>query len=261
MTDDHSYSRGILPSSLGRTAAQRPGMRGAPQHVGCQVDLAVTCQVPHNADARDARLWCLGSQRRGTPRAPTMAASQVSSEAGPDPGWEPRSTARRLANVSPRIVRGPHAGSPHTSMHARRPDTALPAAEKCHGYRRPGRALAFPLVCPVSGSRMAGRRPSAPGRLCTRSPAAAGKYDQEPTGAPTCPRTPCEDRPRSETPVLSSTLALACPGRRPSAAWNASANPAMPLRAILMNHDYPAVAAPSRGLSPRSPALCASMTG
>jgi hypothetical protein len=90
MTDDHSYSRGILPSSLGRTAAQRPGMRGAPQHVGCQVDLAVTCQVPHNPDERDARLRCLGSQRRGTPRAPTMAASQVSSEAGPDPGWGPR---------------------------------------------------------------------------------------------------------------------------------------------------------------------------
>jgi len=41
----------------------------------------------------------------------------------------------------------------------------------------------------------------------------------------------------------------------------ASAFPSMPLRDILADHDYTYFGAPSRGLSPRSPSLRASMTG
>jgi hypothetical protein len=71
MTDDHSYSRGILPSSVGRTAAQRPGMRGAPQHVGCQVDLAVTRQVGPPQPGRTRR----------TPPVPREPAARLPSGA------------------------------------------------------------------------------------------------------------------------------------------------------------------------------------
>jgi hypothetical protein len=67
---------------------------------------------------------------------------------------------------------------------------------------------------------------------------------QETGGAPTFPRAPSEDMPRSPTPVVSCARAKVHPGRRPSSHWKPSAT-----------HHVPHGGAPSRGLSPRSTRL------
>ena len=65
-------------------------------------------------------------------------------------------------------------------------------------------------------------------------------YRKEPGGSPKFPRSPCEDMPRSQTPVASCARAKAHPGLRPSSHWKPSAH-----------HDSTHFGAPSRGLPPR----------
>jgi hypothetical protein len=89
----------------------------------------------------------------------------------------------------------------------------------------------------------------------------SGHDDQESRGSPTFPSAPSERVPRSETPGVSSTLALVCPGLRPSGACTPSACPAIPLRAILADRDYTHVGAPARGLLPRDTRLHTPITG
>ena len=72
----------------------------------------------------------------------------------------------------------------------------------------------------------------------------AGHGLKETGGAPTCPPSPAEALPRSQTPVVAGARAPTHPGRRPSSPWQPSASP-----------DAPPVGAPSRGLSPRSTRL------
>jgi len=53
------------------------------------------------------------------------------------------------------------------------------------------------------------------------------EYGKETGGSPTFPRYPYGYMPRSQTPVVSSTLALACPRLLPSGHWKPSAFPAV----------------------------------
>jgi hypothetical protein len=65
-------------------------------------------------------------------------------------------------------------------------------------------------------------------------------WDKETGGAPKFPSSPCEDMPRSQTPVVSCALAIAHPGLLPSSACKPSAY-----------HDYTHFGAQSRGLPSR----------
>src|SRR6266436_107781 len=63
------------------------------------------------------------------------------------------------------------------------------------------------------------------------------EFDKETGGSPKFPSSPCEDMPRSQTPVVSCALALPHAGLLPSSACKPSAS-----------HDYTPFGAPSRGL-------------
>ena len=67
---------------------------------------------------------------------------------------------------------------------------------------------------------------------------------KETDGSPKFPSSPCEDMPRSQTPVVSCALAIAHPGLLPSSACKPSAY-----------HDSTHFGAPSRGLPSRYPRL------
>ncbi len=58
---------------------------------------------------------------------------------------------------------------------------------------------------------------------------------KETGGSPTCPSPPAADMPRSQTPVVSSILALMHPGLLPSGACQPSAFPSIPLKDILLS--------------------------
>ena len=68
----------------------------------------------------------------------------------------------------------------------------------------------------------------------------SGHVVKETDGSPKFPSSPCEDMPRSQTPVVSCSLALTRAGLRPSRACKPSAH-----------HDYTHFGAPSRGLPSR----------
>jgi hypothetical protein len=68
----------------------------------------------------------------------------------------------------------------------------------------------------------------------------SGHVVKETGGSPKFPSSPCADMPRSQTPVVSYTLAIARLGLLPSSACKPSAS-----------HDDTHFGAPSRGLSPR----------
>jgi hypothetical protein len=68
----------------------------------------------------------------------------------------------------------------------------------------------------------------------------SGHVVKETDGSPKFPSSPCEDMPRSQTPVVSCALAIAHPGLLPSSACKPSAS-----------HDYTHFGAPSRGLPSR----------
>jgi hypothetical protein len=129
-------------------------------------------------------------------------------------------------------------------------------------------SLALPIPCrlpsfvvAVSGSWPAGSPPGPRQGGGVRRLPHPGNCPKEAGGSPKFPGAPCADRPRSQTPVVSRTLARACPGRRPSAAGNASAFPSRPRSDILADHNDTHVGAQARGLSPRSPELRTSMAG
>ena len=68
----------------------------------------------------------------------------------------------------------------------------------------------------------------------------SGNVVKETGGSPTFPSSPCEDMPRSQTPVVSCALALPHPGLLPSSACKPSAS-----------HDSTHFGAQSRGLPSR----------
>jgi hypothetical protein len=61
--------------------------------------------------------------------------------------------------------------------------------------------------------------------------------------------------PRSQTPVVSHTLALTCLGLLPSGRWTPSAFPLPTWRGYPIDHDYTHFEAQSRGLRPCFPQL------
>ena len=96
------------------------------------------------------------------------------------------------------------------SLVARHPDT-LPAS----------------MVCGVpEGLVTRGKLQATPGPLVTRSPH-SGSVVKETDGSPTFPSSPSEDMPRSQTPVVSCTLAIAHTGLLPSGHWKPSAFPSI----------------------------------
>jgi hypothetical protein len=80
-------------------------------------------------------------------------------------------------------------------------------------------------------------------------------------GSPTFPRHSGESLPRSQTPVVSWTLALAHPGRLPSGHCTPSAFPSLQREVYPVDHDSTYFGAPSRGLLPRSFQLRTPITG
>jgi hypothetical protein len=116
--------------------------------------------------------------------------------------------------------------------------------------------LSAPSVCvPHSGSLVVGSCLPAPGLLFSRYPCSSGTSDKETRGSPKFPSSPSEDMPRSQTPVVSSTLALTRPGLLPSGACKPSAFPSIPPEGYPTVHNYTHFGAQSRGLPPRYPRL------
>jgi hypothetical protein len=89
---------------------------------------------------------------------------------------------------------------------------------------------------------------------------------KETVGSPKFPRCPHEHMPRSQTPVVSYTLALSCLGLLPSVACRTSAFSLLVERLSstklsFVDHDYTDFGAQSRGLRPCSPQLQTPVTG
>ena len=78
-------------------------------------------------------------------------------------------------------------------------------------------------------------------------------------GSPKFPSYPCEDMPRSQTPVVSCALAIAHPGLLPSCACKPSAFAAIPLRLSCCPRLYifrGSITRPASSLTPASYAHC-----
>ena len=94
-----------------------------------------------------------------------------------------------------------------------------------------------------------GDHPSAPGRFCI--PVYLSRCTpQGDGGSLEFPDYPCVYMPRSQTPVVSSRLAMASPGLVPSVYSRTSAFPSS-RRVILSDHNYTIFGAQSRGLHTR----------
>src|SRR5215510_7618046 len=105
--------------------------------------------------------------------------------------------------------------------------------------RSPIPCVLLTFVVSPKGSLCGRSAQTTPGLLVTRSPH-SGMLIKATDGSPKFPRSPCEDMPRSQTPVVSCALAITHPGRLPSSHWKPSAS-----------HHVTLFGAPSRGLSPR----------
>src|SRR5206468_5649809 len=88
-------------------------------------------------------------------------------------------------------------------------------------------------------------------RACGHPVPHSGSMVTETGGSPTFPSSPSEDLPRSQTLLVSWTLAKAPPGLLPAGACTPSAFLSIPLERYPAVHDSPHFGAPSRGLSPR----------
>ena len=112
--------------------------------------------------------------------------------------------------------------------------------------RAPGRCAATPATGPSQGPALGARSPIPwPASMVRGRPAGlvawakrpdrarawgrpvpqAGHGLKETGGAPTCPPSPAEALPRSQTPVVAGARAPTHPGRRPSGPWQPSAFP------------------------------------
>ena len=110
--------------------------------------------------------------------------------------------------------------------------------------------LCVPCSCTVRlrGASLLARRESLPHWPALRSLVPT----RTPWALPRSRVTPLHRMPRSQTPVVSWTLALAHPGLRPAGHGTPSACPSLWLEAYPVDHHSPSFGAPSRGLQPRS---------
>ena len=102
----------------------------------------------------------------------------------------------------------------------------------------------LPSVCGLPAGLVAGSKRPDNARAFGHPLPQAGNIGKEPGGSPKVPPSPCEDMPRSQTPVGSCALAKTPPGRLPSSHWKPSAS-----------HDSTHCGAPARRLSPCYPRL------
>ena len=98
----------------------------------------------------------------------------------------------------------------------------------------------LPDVCDVPSGLVSWWKPQEHARAFGHPVPQSGNVIKETGGSPKFPSSPCEDMPRSQTPVVSCALAIAHPGLLPSSACKPSAS-----------HDYTHFGAPSRGLPSR----------
>ena len=100
--------------------------------------------------------------------------------------------------------------------------------------------LRAPLVCGLPAGLVAWSKRPDNARAFGHPVPHSGHTVKEPGGSPKFPSFPCEDMPRSQTPVVSCALALPHPGLLPSSACTPSAS-----------HDSTHFGAQSRGLPSR----------
>jgi hypothetical protein len=123
------------------------------------------------------------------------------------------------------------------------------------------------LLCPVSLGLLFGLEFSSQYLgSCLSSVPLLLTYHKETVGSPKFPRCPHEHLPRSQTPVVSYTLALSYLGLLPSVACRTSAFSLLVERLSstklsFVDHDYTYFGAQSRGLRPCSSQLQTPVTG
>lgn len=137
-----------------------------------------------------------------------------------------------LCPASPSLQWVPWASVPHLLSQSLPQPSVLCSAKTAYC---PSRIASLPLafrylacslrLCPVSGS-LAGRSDHpAPGFWSLAVSLVFCHISKETVGSPKFPSCPRGYMPRSQTPVVSCPLAIACPGLLPSARCTASAFP------------------------------------
>jgi hypothetical protein len=86
----------------------------------------------------------------------------------------------------------------------------------------------LPCVCGVPCGLVSWWKPLEHARAFGHPVPHSGLLVKETGGSPKFPSSPCEDMPRSQTPVVSCALAIAHPGMLPSGACKPSAFPSVP---------------------------------
>src|SRR5206468_11298995 len=82
----------------------------------------------------------------------------------------------------------------------------------------------LPCVCGLPCGLVSGWKPREHARAFGHPVPHSGLCVKETDGSPKFPSSPCEDMPRSQTPVVSCALAIAHPGLLPSSACKPSAS-------------------------------------
>jgi hypothetical protein len=118
-------------------------------------------------------------------------------------------------------------GSPPSSVLCSAKTATLPISERFACRSRPDTLLA-PVVRGLRFRLVTRWKPpgTTPGLLSQPAPQ-TGNFHKEAGGSPKFPSDPSDDMPRSQTPVVSWALALACLGLQPSGACKPSAFPAL----------------------------------
>jgi len=194
------------------------------QAVACRVEPVVT--HPASPQTRTCAIHAYGSSGRATAARWQSSGFQWSglvssmslpcflpAEALPDGACPP---------VGPLGLRSPRAPVRYA---ARRPPGPPRGASLV--ARHPESLAGFPRACdPLPARRPVEARGRRQGRGSAGPP--FRHLNQETGGSPTCPSSPCDDRPRAQTPRVSWALALARPGLLPSSACTPSAFPSKP---------------------------------
>ena len=205
--------------------------------VGCRVEPMVTHPAP--PQTRTCAMNAYGSSSRATAALYTVqwGSGDTIGEHKVSLVCLPTGT---LCSTSPSLPWVPWASVPHLPRYyatLRLPPCPSRVASLVARFPIPCVLLWF-VVSP-QGSLPGRSAQTAPGLLVTRSPH-SGYIVKETDGSPKFPSSPCEDMPRSQTPVVSCALAIAHPGLLPSSACKPSAY-----------HDYTHFGAQSRGLPSR----------
>ena len=179
-------------------------------------------------------------------------------------GWG----ARRLSHRSLQIHVMPGVAFPPVGPVGR---GSPPSPVLCAAMTTPCPARGASRVAPLPDTAPASRRSWCPHRARGRGEAPRsrpGLWSPGPPlrewctatgGAPKFPSYPCEDMPRSQTPVVSCALAIPPPGLLPAGACQPSALTAIPLRLSCWPRLYllrGAITRPASSLTPASSAHC-----